>query len=93
MSDHIDRNGKRYYAEEYFLGLLKTSKRRRKRIEALEANIKGVKTFVESMDGMPGSQMWRIKKTILEALKQHPEPSAQKATLILGHPDGGPRDG
>ena len=50
MSDHIDRNGKRYYAEEYFLGLLKTSKRRRKRIEALKATIKRIEPLPDKWE-------------------------------------------
>ena len=68
------------------------------RIEALEATLERVRKIPDqlrddfSKGGMPAGALEAIEY-IDTALKQHPEPSAQKATLILGHPDGGPRDG
>ena len=63
-----------------------------KRIEALPDKIIEVER-VEHFHATPRSVAKGAANMIREALKQHTEPPAQKATLILGHPDGGPRDG
>ena len=47
----------------------KKSTQARRRITQLEAQAEAAKEYVKHIDGLPGSQNWRIKKDILEALE------------------------